>query len=66
LFGNQAQTFAPYINKKFNHVFKVKHPAYYARVNSPMPSNVFKEVSRIIENKYGEPIKWYKENEVFQ
>lgn len=61
LFGTQAQTFAPYINASFNHIFKVKHPAYYARINESMPSELFIEISKLIEGKYGKPIEWYKE-----
>ena len=61
LFGNQAQTFSPYINKRYNEVLEVKHPAYYARCNTKMPSQLFKYVSSFVKNKYGKPIEWYKE-----
>lgn len=61
LFGNLAQTFSPYINSRFNQVLKEKHPAYYARCNESMPGTVFKEVSKLVEGKYGKPINWYKE-----
>ena len=60
LFGNQAQTLEPYINKNFNYVIKEKHPAYYYRNNQQMPSYVFTEIDRICNNIYGEKVKWYK------
>jgi uracil-DNA glycosylase len=61
LFGEQAKTFKPYINNKMNTILEEKHPAYYARVQSRMPSTVFKEISRLTKEKYGEPIIWFKE-----
>jgi uracil-DNA glycosylase len=64
LFGNLAQTFKPYINGTFNDIFEIKHPAYYARNQEPMPKEFFTGISKTIEGKYGKPIKWYEENEV--
>ena len=61
LFGEIAQTFEPYINRKYNIILKEKHPAYYARINKDMPSTIFKEISRLTKEKYGNPIQWYKE-----
>lgn len=60
LFGTQAQTFEPYINKRLNSVIKVNHPAYYARTNTKMPHYIFKEFNKLIKDKYGIPIKWYE------
>lgn len=59
LFGKQAQTFEPYINKKFNTVIKVEHPAYFARTHTKMPYELFTNLSKLTEEKYGVPIKWY-------
>ena len=61
LFGEQARTFAPYINGKSNIILEEKHPAYYARMEKRMPSTVFEEVSKLTKEKYGEPIKWFQE-----
>lgn len=61
LFGEQAQTFEPYINKQFNSILKVHHPAYYARTNAKMPYWVFTELNKLMKDKYGIPIKWYEE-----
>lgn len=59
LFGRQAQTFKPYINKQFNTVLEEKHPAYFARTGEKMPDTIFKEVNELIRNKYKTPIIWY-------
>ena len=60
LFGEQAKTFKPYIGKN-NIILEEKHPSYYARTNSRMPSTIFNEISKLTKNKYGEPIKWFSE-----
>lgn len=61
LFGEQARTFKPYINSRFNIILEEKHPAYYARINERMPSTVFESISKITKSKYGEPIRFYQE-----
>ena len=61
LFGRQAQTFKPYINKQFNDILEIEHPAYYARLNKRMPSELFATISNLCKDKYGVPIKWYQE-----
>lgn len=61
LFGSQAQTFEPYINKKFNDIIKVQHPAYYARTHTKMPYKVFTDINDVMITKYKVPIKWYEE-----
>lgn len=61
LFGRQAQTFKPYIDEKFNHIIEVEHPAYFARTNTKIPYEVFKNVSNLVKGIYGVPIEWYKE-----
>lgn len=61
LFGDQAQTFEPYINKRFSSIIKVHHPAYYARTNTKMPYWVFTELNKLMKDSYGVPIKWYDE-----
>lgn len=59
LFGEQAKTFKPYINSKFNTIIEERHPAYYARIQEKMPSTVFETVTRLTKEKYGEPIVWF-------
>lgn len=61
LFGKQAQTFKPYINKQFNTVLEENHPAYFARTGEPMPHTVFEQISELTKDKYGIPITWYQE-----
>lgn len=61
LFGAQARTFKPYINGRFNIILEEQHPAYYARIGKRMPSTVFKDVSKLTKDKYGEPIQWFQE-----
>lgn len=61
LFGEQARTFVPYTNSKSNIILEEKHPAYYARIGIRMPSTVFKTISNLTKDKYGEPIVWFQE-----
>lgn len=60
LFGRQAQTFKPYIGK-FNHIIEVEHPAYFARTNTKMSYEVFRNISNLVKGIYGVPIEWYQE-----
>lgn len=59
LFGKQAQTFKPYINKQFNTVLEENHPAYFARTGEAMPHTVFEQISKLTKGMYGVPITWY-------
>ena len=61
LFGKQAQTFKPYINKQFNTVLEENHPAYFARTGKAMPHTVFEQISKLTKGMYGVPITWYQE-----
>lgn len=58
LWGQQAKTFLPYINTKYNHIFFEKHPAYYARSNSKLSNDIFKKISKLSKSLNGEEIKW--------
>lgn len=60
LFGRQAQTFKPYIGK-LNDIIEIEHPAYFARTNKEMPSEVFYKVNESLKNKYGSTIQYYQE-----
>ena len=61
LFGENAKTFKPYINKRNNYILEEKHPAYYARIEGLMPYTVFEESSRIIKENSNISIKWLDE-----
>lgn len=63
LLGDNAKTFEPYINNKYNWVLKEKHPSYYARMNKLMPSTIFKETNKILKDNYNLKINWYEEND---
>lgn len=60
LFGKQAQTFKPYINKQLNIVLEENHPAYFARIGKAMPYTIFEQISKLTKDKYGIPITWYQ------
>lgn len=60
LFGSQAQTFTPYINKN-SIVIKTEHPAWYARNNKRMSSQLFLDINKVLKGKYGKSIEWYQE-----
>jgi len=60
LMGTQAQTLEPYINK-FNYVIHIRHPSYYARTKTRMPSDVWQQVNTILISQNGYGIEWYKE-----
>lgn len=61
LFGQQAQTFEPYINKNYSHILKENHPAFYARSHKRMPSDIFYEINHYLKDEYQETIVWYNE-----
>lgn len=61
LFGEQAQTFEPYINKNLNNIIKIHHPAYYSRTHTKMPHWLFTEINNLVKDGYGTSIKWYEE-----
>ena len=61
LFGSQARTFKPYINKDYNDIIEVEHPAYFARTGKSMPNTIFTTVNSLLNNRYGTTIQWYKE-----
>lgn len=61
LFGEQARTLKPYISKKYNIILEEKHPSWYARTNTRMPSRVFREIEKIIEENHSITIKWFEE-----
>ena len=58
LFGSDARDLISYININLNDVLIERHPAYYARQNQEMPSNVFNEINKLLINKYNQSIKW--------
>ena len=61
LMGSQAQTLEPYINPRFNYVIRIRHPSYYARTKTRMPSDVWEQINNILIGQNGYGIEWYKE-----
>ena len=60
-FGSQAKSLNTYINNNNNYKLFIEHPAYYARLNKRMPSDIWYTVQKLVYNIYGTSIKWYKE-----
>lgn len=60
LMGTQAQSFENCIAKN-NYVIRCRHPAYYARTKTRMPSNIWKEINEILIGMNGYGIQWYQE-----
>lgn len=61
LMGNQAQNLEPFINARFNHIIRIRHPSWYARNKTRMPSDIWNEVNEILIGQNGYGIEWYKE-----
>lgn len=64
LFGEQAKTFKPYINNKFNFILEEYHPSYYVRIKKDMPATIFNEINKLVKGKYNQEIIWYHEYNV--
>ena len=60
LWGSEAKTFSSCINKN-NIVFKMPHPAYYARTNTKIPHSFFVDLHNTVLFHYGKKIEWFKE-----
>lgn len=63
LLGSEAQSLKDCIDKRHNYVLMDKHPAYYARMKTSMPSGIWRSVNDIIRSINGkeEEIKWFQE-----
>ena len=61
LMGSQAQSFEACIVRKNNHIIKCRHPAYYARTKTRMPSDIWKRINEILVGMNGYGIQWYQE-----
>lgn len=66
LMGTEAQSFLPYINSKYNHIIKTKHPSWYARNHISMPSDLWHHINDILIGMYGYGIEWYKEDNYYK
>lgn len=61
LMGTDAQSFEPYINTRFNHVIRIRHPSWYARTMTNMPSNIWNQINSILIGQNGYGIEWFQE-----
>ena len=61
LMGTQAISLEPYINRRFNHVIRIRHPSWYARQKQKMPSDIWQEINSILISQNGYGIEWYEE-----
>lgn len=61
LMGQTAQSFEYLIDKRYNKIFKIAHPSWYARNRKEMPSDLWKEINYILKGMYGYGIEWVKE-----
>ena len=61
LMGSAAQSYEPYIDKRLNYILRCRHPAYYVRTRTRMPSDIWKQVNTIILGQTGQTIEWYNE-----
>ena len=59
LFGEQARLLESYINKEYNNIINVPHPAYCARTKTKLPSDLFRFINRVLMGRYGMKIKWF-------
>lgn len=62
LMGSQAQSLEPYINPKMNYIIRIRHPSYYARTKTRMPSDTWQQVNNILVGLNGYGIEWYQEH----
>ena len=62
LMGSQAQSLERYINKRFNHIIRCRHPSYYARTKTKMPSEIWRQINDILIGQNGYGIQWYQEH----
>ena len=61
LLGSDAKSFESCINKSFNHILTEKHPAWYARDKTSMPSEIWTRINDILIGQNGYGIEWYEE-----
>ena len=60
LWGSVAKTFESYIKSAYK-IYKMPHPAYYARTNTKIPHKFFVELNNTVQYCFGEKIEWFKE-----
>jgi uracil DNA glycosylase len=61
LMGETAISLEPCIDKGFNHIIRIRHPAWYARNGARMPSDIWRDINKILIGQNGYGIEWYEE-----
>ena len=61
LMGSAAQAYEAFIDSEHNKVFHIRHPSWYARTNTRMPSDIWREANEYLFKQYGTKIEWYQE-----
>ena len=61
LMGDTAVSFESDINRNSNYIIRCRHPSFYARTNSRMPSDIWKQIDSILIGQRGYSIEWFKE-----
>lgn len=61
LMGSVAQTLEPYIDSRLNHIIRIRHPSWYARNKTSMPSDIWWNINDILTGQNGDGINWYNE-----
>ena len=64
LMGSNAQSLEVFINSKTNHIIKTRHPSYYARTGTSMPSDIWRKINKILIGINGYGIKWYESKNI--
>jgi uracil DNA glycosylase len=59
--GSVAQSLESYINPRFNYVIRCRHPSYYARSGTKMPTDIWQKAEDIVFGQTGQHIQWYDE-----
>lgn len=60
--GEEAKSFSKFIDNERHDILTERHPAWYARCNEPMSSEIFNKIDEILIGRYGKSIEWYNED----
>lgn len=60
--GEEAKSFIKFIDNERHDILTERHPAWYARCNKVLSSDIFRKIDEILIGRYGKSIEWYKED----
>lgn len=61
LLGSTAQSFRPYIKASDEFIIESKHPSWYVRTKTRMPSDIWRKVNKNLKFHYNTKIEWFEE-----